>query len=179
MAGKLGLGLWGGRSALALGLAVLLSACTTTMMPQTVSQLRALDTLSDDIASLVEAFYANVRQDTHLGPTFAGLDMATVPLEGGGTTVADAAYLTRSMMDPTADVHAGFAPIMPSYMGLLDAPEVAALVALIRSLHDVTRGDGAEVPLPAAGRDAHDGGLPLPRVNDPRMPAPSSPRDGR
>lgn len=112
----------------------------------------------------------------HLGPTFAGLDLATVPLEGGRTAVADAAYLTRAMMDPTADVHAGFAPIMPSYMGLLDAPEVAALVALIRSLRDVTRGDRPEVPLPASA----DGGVvPLPRIDDPRAPAPPSPSDGR
>lgn len=85
----------------------------------------------------------------HLGPSWAGLYQSTVPLEDGSQVVADAGYLTRSMMDPTADVHEGFAPIMPSYMGLLDAPEVASIVELIRSLRDVNVVQGrAPLPVP-------------------------------
>lgn len=73
----------------------------------------------------------------HLAPSFAGLYRALVPLEGGGEVIADEAYLTESMMDPRARLHRGFAAIMPSYLGLLDAPEVAALVELIKSRRDV------------------------------------------
>jgi cytochrome c oxidase subunit 2 len=70
----------------------------------------------------------------HLGPTWAGLYGATVPLEGGGAIRADEAYLTESMMDPERRIHAGYPPIMPPYRGLLDGAEVAALVEYIRSL---------------------------------------------
>jgi cytochrome c oxidase subunit II len=70
----------------------------------------------------------------HVGPTWAGLYGSPVRLEDGRTVVADDAYLTRSMMDPQADVVAGFKPVMPTYRGILPEPEVAALVELLRSL---------------------------------------------
>lgn len=70
----------------------------------------------------------------HIGPTWAGLYRSVVPLEGGGTKLADEAYLTESMMDPNAKIHQGFAAVMPSYQGILDAPEAAAIVELIKSL---------------------------------------------
>jgi cytochrome c oxidase subunit 2 len=76
----------------------------------------------------------------HVGPTWLGLYGATVPLEGNRAAFADAAYLTRSMMDPAADVHAGFPPVMPSYFGVLDASEAGALVAYIESLRDAPAG---------------------------------------
>jgi len=72
----------------------------------------------------------------HLGPSFARLYGRDVPLENGAPVVADAAYLTESMMDPLAKVHRGFAPIMPTYRGSLAPGETAALVELIRSLAD-------------------------------------------
>jgi cytochrome c oxidase subunit 2 len=70
----------------------------------------------------------------HIGPTWAGLYDATVFLEGGRTQIADVEYLTRSMMDPQADVVRGYKGVMPTYRGVLAEPEVAALVELIRSL---------------------------------------------
>ncbi len=51
--------------------------------------------------------------------------------------IADEAYLTESMMDPLAKIHAGYAPVMPSYHGLLSPGEVAAMIELIKSLRDV------------------------------------------
>jgi len=70
----------------------------------------------------------------HLGPTWKGMYGSRVPLADGRTVVADEAYLTESMMDPLAKLHAGFQPIMPSYLGQLSGPEAAAIVELIRSL---------------------------------------------
>ena len=84
----------------------------------------------------------------HIGPTWAGLYQATIRLEGGGTVIADEAYLTKSMMDPAADVHLGFKPVMPGYQGLLTAPQIGAIVEYIRSLRDAPRHTGSE-PLPA------------------------------
>jgi|HubBroStandDraft_6_1064221.scaffolds.fasta_scaffold296235_2 cytochrome c oxidase subunit 2 len=71
---------------------------------------------------------------SHIGPTWAGLYGSSVKLEDGRTVVADDAYLTRSMMEPAGDVVAGFKPVMPTYRGVLEEPEVAALVELIASI---------------------------------------------
>lgn len=70
----------------------------------------------------------------HIGPTWVGAFGTSVPLSDGGQVTADAAYMTESMMDPLAKVHAGFQPVMPSYQGLLDAGEVGALLEYIRWL---------------------------------------------
>jgi cytochrome c oxidase subunit 2 len=72
----------------------------------------------------------------HVGPTWSRLYMSTVSLEGGRKIVADEAYLTRSMMEPQADVVAGYTTVMPSYQGSLSAPEAAAIVELMKSLKD-------------------------------------------
>jgi len=69
-----------------------------------------------------------------IGPTWAGVYDSVVEMTDGARVRADAAYLTESMMDPDVRIHAGFAAIMPSYRGLLDAGDVAALVQYIRSL---------------------------------------------
>jgi cytochrome c oxidase subunit 2 len=83
----------------------------------------------------------------HIGPTFAGLYGARIELEGAAPVIADDQYLTSSMMDPGAQIHAGFKNVMPSYQGVLTAPEVGALVEFIRSLRDVHRFRGDQ-PLP-------------------------------
>jgi cytochrome c oxidase subunit 2 len=82
----------------------------------------------------------------HIGPTWRGLYGATVPLEGGRMIVADDAYLTRSMMDPLAEVHDGFKPVMPTYQGVLTTPEVAAVVEYIKSLKDDGADPGVQLP---------------------------------
>jgi cytochrome c oxidase subunit 2 len=70
----------------------------------------------------------------HLGPTWAGLYGSTIVLATGERIRADEAYLTESMMDPERRIRAGFAAIMPSYRGLIEGGDIAALVAYIRSL---------------------------------------------
>jgi cytochrome c oxidase subunit 2 len=84
-----------------------------------------------------------------VGPTWAGLWNSDVPLEGGRYVRADAAYLTRSMMDPTADIVRGFKPVMPSYRGLLAEPDVAAIVEYIRALENEGAANAVTPELPA------------------------------
>lgn len=84
----------------------------------------------------------------HIGPTWAGLYMAKVPVEGGGTVIADDAYLTESMMDPLAKLHRGYQPVMPSYLGRLRPTDVAAILEYIRSLQRVAVEPGALTPGP-------------------------------
>ena len=71
-----------------------------------------------------------------VGPTFKGLfgSPTTVTRNGQQVTVtADAAYLTRAIREPTAEVVVGYPPAMPPYAGLADN-EVAALITWIESL---------------------------------------------
>jgi cytochrome c oxidase subunit 2 len=70
----------------------------------------------------------------HLGPSWKDLYGSTVPLAGGGSVVVDDAYLTESMMDPAAKLHAGYQPLMPTFFGRLSGAEAAAIVEYIRSL---------------------------------------------
>jgi cytochrome c oxidase subunit 2 len=70
----------------------------------------------------------------HIGPTFLGLYGRTERLAGGDTVRVDEGYLTESMMEPRAKVVAGYRPVMPTFRGRLEAPEVAALLELIKSL---------------------------------------------
>lgn len=70
----------------------------------------------------------------HIGPTWTDLYLREEKLVNGKTVVADEGYLTRSMMDPAADVVAGFQNVMPTYQGKLTPPEVAAVVEYIKSL---------------------------------------------
>ncbi len=70
----------------------------------------------------------------HIGPTWSRLYGSERVLADGRRVIADDAYLTRSMMEPSRDVVAGYREVMPVYQGLLSAGETAALVELIRSL---------------------------------------------
>ena len=67
-----------------------------------------------------------------LGPAWTGLLGRTVPLADGSTVVADQAYVTEAITDPSAKVVDGFAVAMPK-ADLSDA-EVTDLVAYIASL---------------------------------------------
>jgi cytochrome c oxidase subunit 2 len=85
----------------------------------------------------------------HIGPTWAGLYGADVTLDDGRRVKADAEYLTRSMMEPSADVVAGYKPVMPTFFGILTPAETAALVEYIGSLRDAH--PAPQVTLPSFG----------------------------
>jgi cytochrome c oxidase subunit 2 len=82
----------------------------------------------------------------HVGPTWRGLYGSEVKLTDGRAVTADEAYLTKSMMEPRADVVEGFNPVMPSYHSLLTEPETAALVEFIKSLRDPPSEPGVALP---------------------------------
>ncbi|HMN38109.1 MAG TPA: cytochrome c [Hyphomicrobium sp.] len=70
-----------------------------------------------------------------VGPGWGGLYGSTVELAGGSSVTADDAYLTESILKPDAKIVAGYqAGAMPSFAEMLDAGQVAAIVAYIRSL---------------------------------------------
>jgi mono/diheme cytochrome c family protein len=69
-----------------------------------------------------------------VGPTWAGLWMAEIPLADGRTVTADEAYIQRAIWEPNAEIHQGFQPIMPSYQGVLDENQVRAVIEFIKTL---------------------------------------------
>ena len=70
-----------------------------------------------------------------VGPGWADLYGSEVELADGSKVQADDAYLEESIVEPDAKVVAGFAPhLMPSYAGMLDDGQIAAVIAYIRSL---------------------------------------------
>ena len=75
--------------------------------------------------------------------------------------IADEAYLTESMMDPLAKIHAGYPAGDAEYLGRLRPAETAAIVELIKSLRDARRGRRARRDAaPGAGPAAAAGPLP-------------------
>jgi cytochrome c oxidase subunit 2 len=82
----------------------------------------------------------------HIGPTWVGLFGSEVTLADGTSVVADEAYLTRSMMDPQAQIVRGYKPVMPTYFGVLEATEVASLVEFMKSIADVTATPAITLP---------------------------------
>ena len=93
----------------------------------------------------------------HLGPTWSGLYRSTIRTSDGDQLVADEAYLTESMMDPMRRLRVGFPSIMPTYRGLLEGGEVAALVEYIKSL---PANATPMAPPPAAPLPAHPVSMP-------------------
>jgi cytochrome c oxidase subunit II len=82
----------------------------------------------------------------HIGPTWANLYMRMEKLKDGRQIVADEGYITKSMMDPAADVVAGFQNVMPTFQGKLPPPEAAAIVEYIKSLKTAAAQSGPSEP---------------------------------
>jgi len=74
------------------------------------------------------------------GPSLVGLFGSTVPLEGGGTAVADEEYFRESVLNPRAKVVAGFRPVMPTFQGQISEEQLLELIAYVRTLE----GEGGE-----------------------------------
>lgn len=68
------------------------------------------------------------------GPTWQGMFGSEVTLEDGSTVTADADYIHESIVNPTAQVHQGFPPIMPSFEGQLSDDEINQIIAYIETL---------------------------------------------
>jgi cytochrome c oxidase subunit 2 len=68
------------------------------------------------------------------GPSWVDLYQQQIKLTDGREIVADEAYLTESMMEPTVKVVAGYQELMPNYQGKLSGAEAAAIVEFIKSL---------------------------------------------
>jgi hypothetical protein len=62
--------------------------------------------------------------------------------------VADAAYVRESILNPTAKVVTGFAPIMPTFQGQVSEEQLLALTEYIKSLPTLQQVPGAPAQPP-------------------------------
>lgn len=68
-------------------------------------------------------------------PALENLYKQRVPLYGGGTVLADDAYIRESILYPMKKVHEGWNPtIMPTFKGQVTEEDIIQLIAYIRSL---------------------------------------------
>jgi cytochrome c oxidase subunit 2 len=67
-----------------------------------------------------------------VGPSWQGLAGSEVELDDGSVVVADEEYLRRSIVEPNAQIVAGYRGIMPERP--LDPAEVDAIVAYLQEL---------------------------------------------
>lgn len=89
-------------------------------------------TTGEELAADIGCLSCHTDETTSLAPTWQGLAGSEVELEDGTTVVADTEYLRRSIVEPHADIVAGYGPTMPMFH--LDEEEVDLLVAYIEEL---------------------------------------------
>ncbi|MDX1686920.1 MAG: cytochrome c [Candidatus Promineifilaceae bacterium] len=69
------------------------------------------------------------------GPSLAGVFGSQVELESGETVTADEEYVRRSILEPMAQIVAGYEPLMPTdFADRLSERELQQLIAYVRSL---------------------------------------------
>lgn len=73
---------------------------------------------------------------SRIGPSFLNLFMTDRNLADGSVVVADEDYLRRSILEPQAEVTAGYPNNMPSYAGRLSERQIEGLIAFIKELQD-------------------------------------------
>ena len=107
---------------------------TATTQPVTVDPDAAVrgETVANNTGCLA---CHTVDGTTGSGPTWKGLAGSSRPLESGEVVNADDEYLTTSIVDPGAQVVAGFDNIMPQgYGDQLTEQEISDMVEYIKSL---------------------------------------------
>jgi cytochrome c oxidase subunit 2 len=66
------------------------------------------------------------------GPSFKGLFGREEELADGSKVKADENYIKESILNPTAKVVKGYAPVMPVFQGQLKDPQIESIIAFIK-----------------------------------------------
>ncbi|HMP90729.1 MAG TPA: cytochrome c oxidase subunit II [Kiritimatiellia bacterium] len=69
-----------------------------------------------------------------LGPNIAGVFGHQVELVDGTSVLADEDYIRESILNPHAKIVAGYAPIMPTFQGVINEEQLGHIIAYIKSL---------------------------------------------
>ena len=74
------------------------------------------------------------------GPSLVGLFGEPVLLQAGQTVIADERYLRQSILNPRAQLVAGYPPIMPPYEGQISEEGLLQIIAYIKALGQADEG---------------------------------------
>ena len=69
-----------------------------------------------------------------IGPSLRGVFGRPVPYPECGALTVDEECVRESILNPSATVAAGFAPVMPAFAGKVTEEELSALIAYVKSL---------------------------------------------
>jgi cytochrome c oxidase subunit 2 len=69
-----------------------------------------------------------------VAPSFKGIFGKTEYLTDGSSLTVDENYLRKSILNPQAQIVAGYAPVMPTYQNVLSDRQIDALIAYLKSL---------------------------------------------
>ncbi len=103
------------------------------------------------------------------GAHLEGLFGSTVTLTNGQTVTADEEYIRNSILNPSSQIVAGYAPIMPTFKGQVSEEQLMQLVAYIKTLGGTPNGNATTGNVPAP-----TGNTTNSTVNNPAPPKNSS-----
>jgi cytochrome c oxidase subunit 2 len=114
------------------------------MTPSAYSRWLAIQVSGGSLASAGAVLYRRLgcgachdAGATVRAPSLSGLYRSIVTLADGTKVVANDQYLRDAILDPNAQVAAGYPPIMPTYRGAIGEEEAVKLVAHLRQLKNV------------------------------------------
>lgn len=112
----------------------------TIMTPGDFQNWLAHSGSTQSLAAAGEAVFASygcagchTGQSTARAPSLVGLVGKPVPLEAGGTVVADDSYLRDKILRPDHNKIAGYKQVMPSFRSVIAEDDLTRLVAYIKS----------------------------------------------
>ena len=113
----------------------------TVMAPSDFQRWLAANATGGTLASAGEALYRRLGcSSCHepgssvAAPPLTGVYGRTVTLQDGGEAAADESFLREAILEPAKSPLAGYAAVMPSFVGQLDEEQLVSLVAYIKSL---------------------------------------------
>ncbi len=71
-----------------------------------------------------------------VGPSFKDVFGHEVTTRDGKKILADEDYIRQSILEPLAEVVAGFEPVMPTFSGKVKDKEISAIIAYLKTLSD-------------------------------------------
>jgi cytochrome c oxidase subunit 2 len=93
------------------------------------------ETMAASGEALYEQFGCITCHGTGKGPPFVNFYGHPVKLQNGQTVTADNEYLRESILFPSAQIVAGYRPIMPTFKGQITEEQILQLIAYIKSLN--------------------------------------------
>ena len=82
----------------------------------------------------------HVETATGRGPSLRDVFQSQVKLAGGGTAIADEAYLRESILDPGSKLVDGYQPVMPTFRGLVNEEGILQIIEYLKSLREQAGG---------------------------------------